>query len=256
MNTEPTLAVAFLVGLAGAGHCWAMCGGIAGGAFMACAGPSRRVWPRVWPHLGYHAGRVLAYTLLGGLAAGIGQAIVLTGGVGRAQGILYAVAGLLMVWAGLKVMGFLPLPRAGEGRGEGGNRNLSDTLTPIPSDETSSQSTWRADDARQVAAYPACGRGGNIWPLAGFLNGLMPCALVFSLTLKAATAPSVVHGAGWLFAFGLGTVPAMLLASVLAHWLGGRSRIWLRRGAGLLVVALGAQAVLAGAEFFRVMLHL
>jgi sulfite exporter TauE/SafE len=84
----------------------------------------------------------------------------------------------------------------------------------------------------------------------------MPCALVFSLTLKAATAPSVVHGAGWLFAFGLGTVPAMLLASVLAHWLGGRSRIWLRRGAGLLVVALGAQAVLAGAEFFRVMLHL
>ena len=85
-----------------------MCGGIAGGAFMACAGRSSRVWP----HLGYHAGRVLAYTLLGGLAAGIGQAIVLTGGVGRAQGVLYLVAGVLVILAGLKVMGFPPLPWA------------------------------------------------------------------------------------------------------------------------------------------------
>jgi uncharacterized protein len=234
MNPEPTLALAFLAGLAGAGHCWTMCGGLAGGAFLACAGEPRRVWP----HLGYHAGRILAYTLWGGLAAGIGQAIVLTGGVGRAQGALYVVAGLLMVLAGLKVMGFLPLPQAGEGRGEGdGNRrNLFGALPPIPS--------------------PACGRGGKAWPVAGFFNGLMPCALVFSLTLKAATAPSIVQGASWLFAFGLGTVPAMLLASVLAHWLGGRSPVWLRRGAGLLVVALGVQAVLAGAEFFRVMLHL
>jgi sulfite exporter TauE/SafE len=220
MNAEPTLVLAFLAGLAGAGHCWAMCGGIAGGAFLACAGPPRRVWP----HLGYHAGRVLAYTLLGGLAAGIGQAIVLTGGVGRAQGILYGVAGLLVILAGLKVMG----------------------LPVVPSDMTS----------RLPRRVPACGGRGAAWPLSGFLNGLMPCALVFSLTLKAATAPSIVQGAGWLFAFGLGTVPAMLLASVLAHWLGGRSHLWLRRGAGLLVVVLGLQAVLAGAEFFRVMLHL
>ncbi len=250
MNADLTLTLAFLAGLSGAGHCWAMCGGIAGGAFMACAASSRKVWP----HLGYHAGRLLAYSLLGGLAAGIGQAIVLTGGVGRAQGVLYVVAGLAVILAGLKVMGILPLPLAVEGRGEGGNRNLSST--PIPPDETSSQSTRRADDARQVAGYPACGRGRTAWPLAGFINGLMPCALVFSLTLKAATAPSVIQGAGWLFAFGLGTLPAMLLASVLAQWLGGRSPRWLRRGAGLLVVVLGLQAVLAGAEFFRVMLHL
>jgi sulfite exporter TauE/SafE len=47
MDAELTLVLAFLAGLAGAGHCWAMCGGlIAGGAGMACAGPSRRAgWP-------------------------------------------------------------------------------------------------------------------------------------------------------------------------------------------------------------------
>lgn len=232
MNAELTLSLAFLAGLSGAGHCWAMCGGLAGGAFLARAGPERRPWP----HLGYHAGRVLAYTLLGALAAALGQAVVLTGGVGRAQGLLYVVAGLAVILAGLKVMAFLPFPRAGEGRGEAGERDACRARAPIPS--------------------PACGRRRRSWPVAGFLNGLMPCSLVFSLTLKAATAPSVAQGAAWLFAFGLGTVPAMLLAGLLAHWLGAQARVWLRRGAGLLVLVLGVQAVLAGAEFFRVMLHL
>jgi sulfite exporter TauE/SafE len=93
-------------------------------------------------------------------------------------------------------------------------------------------------------------------PGSGFLNGLMPCALVFSLTLKAATAPSIAMGAAWLFVFGLGTVPAMGLAGLLAQWLGAHSLRWLRRVAGLLVMVLGLQAVWAGAKFFLVMLHL
>jgi sulfite exporter TauE/SafE len=92
--------------------------------------------------------------------------------------------------------------------------------------------------------------------LAGFLNGLMPCALVFSLTLKAATAPSIATGAAWLFVFGLGTVPAMALAGVLAHWLGAQALVWLRRAAGLLIIGLGLQAIWSGAKFFQVMLHL
>jgi hypothetical protein len=210
MDAELTLPLAFLAGLAGAGHCWAMCGGLVGGLFLS-AGSGQRLTP----HLAYHGGRVLAYTLLGALAAGIGQAIVLTGGVGRAQGVLYVVAGVMVLLAGARVAGWLPLPMFLTGKS-------------VP---------WS-------------------WPAAGFLNGLMPCALVFSLTLKAATAPSIVTGAAWLFAFGLGTVPAMTLAAVSAHWLGGQSLVWLRRAAGLLVIALGLQAVWAGAKFFQVMLHL
>jgi len=98
--------------------------------------------------------------------------------------------------------------------------------------------------------------GGKSFAMAGFLNGLMPCALVFSLTLKAATAPSIATGAAWLFVFGLGTVPAMALAGGLAHWLGALALVWLRRAAGLLVIGLGLQAIWAGYKFFQVMLHL
>jgi uncharacterized protein len=218
MNADLTLPLAFLAGLAGAGHCWAMCGGLAGGVFLACAGPHR-----ARPHLLYHGGRVLAYTLLGALAAGIGQALVLTGGIGRAQGVLYVVAGVGVVLAGVLAM-----------RGSPGCTARTDSLVP----------------PMVRAAHP------GFPALAGFLNGLMPCALVFSLTLKAATAPSIAMGAAWLFAFGLGTVPAMGLAGVLAHWLGVQSLAWLRRAGGLLVIVLGLQAIWAGAKFFQVMLQL
>jgi sulfite exporter TauE/SafE len=207
MEAELTLSLAFLAGLAGAGHCWTMCGGLVGGLFLADGG-------RVRAHLAYHGARVLAYTLLGGLAAGIGQAVVLTGGVGRVQALLYVLAGVLVLLAGVWVF-------------------------------------------RQPPACTACPRRiPNSHALAGFFNGLMPCALVFSLTLKAATAPSMAVGALWLFAFGLGTVPAMAVAAVLARQAGASALLWLRRGAGLLVMALGVQAVWAGAKFFHVMLHL
>jgi sulfite exporter TauE/SafE len=219
MDAELTLSLAFMAGLAGAGHCWAMCGGLVGGLFVGCSG--KRLMA---PHLGYHAGRVLAYTLLGALAAGIGQAIVLTGEVGLAQAVLYVVAGMLVVLSGALAM------RASVGCAA---RTIGGTNESVR------------------AAHPTVKFG-----VAGFLNGLMPCALVFSLTLKAATAPSVATGAAWLFAFGLGTVPAMALAGVLAHGLGAQSLIWLRRVAGLLIIGLGLQAIWAGAKFFQVMLHL
>jgi len=225
MGDELTLPLAFMAGLAGAGHCWAMCGGLVGGLFVGrrCAGACQ-TGGLMLPHLGYHAGRVLAYTLLGALAAGIGQAIVLTGEVGLAQAVLYVVAGGLVVLSGALAM------------------RVSVGCTAR---------TIGATNASVRMAHPTVKFG-----VAGFLNGLMPCALVFSLTLKAATAPSVATGAAWLFVFGLGTVPAMALAGGLAHWLGAQALVWLRRAAAVLVIGLGLQAVWAGYKFFQVMLHL
>jgi sulfite exporter TauE/SafE len=227
MDAEMTPALAFMAGLSGAGHCWAMCGGFAGGLFL---GRSRT--PPWLAQSGYHGGRVLAYVLVGALAAGVGQAIVLTGGVGRTQGGLYIVAGVLVVLAGLRVMGLLPWPVA-----RASAKARASGACAAPGAALRERAPWR-------------------WPLAGFLNGLMPCALVFSLALKAATAPSIPVGAAWLFAFGLGTVPAMGLAAGLAQALGRSSLPWLRRLAGLAVMGLGLQAILAGAKFFHVMLHL
>ena len=240
MGDELTLPLAFMAGLAGAGHCWAMCGGLVGGLFVGrgCAGGGcQPLGLMLLPHLGYHAGRILAYTLLGALAAGIGQAIVLTGEVGLAQAGLYIVAGLGVVLAGawtfyLSIVGREQCTNAGLARFN---------YFPLP---------------QPLSRLRERGARGLTPGVAGFFNGLMPCALVFSLTLKAATAPSVATGAAWLFIFGLGTVPAMALAGGLAHWLGAQALVWLRRVAAVLVIGLGLQAIWSGYKFFQVMLHL
>jgi sulfite exporter TauE/SafE len=227
MDADLTLPLAFMVGLTGAGHCWAMCGALVGGVFVGRSCAENRCQTlrlMLRSHLSYHSGRVLAYTLIGGLAAGLGQVIVLVGGVGRAQAVLYSSAGLGVVLAGMRAL--IRTPGA-SGCG---------VQVVMPSKRI----------ARTVSAFG----------LAGFLNGVMPCALVFSLALKAATASSVATGAALLFAFGLGTVPAMALAGCLAHGLGGLALLCLRRAAGLLVIGLGLQAIWAGYKLFQVMLHL
>lgn len=203
------LYLACLAGLLGAGHCLGMCGGLVGAAFVS----GRAGWR---DQFAYQGGRVLAYTLLAAAAGALGGALVLTGLVGRAQGLLYIAAGLVMVWVALRTLMARPI-LAG----------------------------------RCAACVPAPPAG---YLAAGLANGVMPCALFFTIALKAAAAANPLTGAGLGLAFGAGTVPAMLAAGILARWLGGQD--WPRRIAGLGIGLLGIEAMWNGVKFFRVMLHL
>jgi sulfite exporter TauE/SafE len=251
MDSELTLGLAFLAGIAGAGHCLSMCGGLIGAAGMACG--RQRLGAGWRAHFDYHLGRILAYSALGGLAAALGNALVLTGNTGLVQGVLYVIAGLTVFGVGLVSLGFrfsqINLSGRFKGRPWASSPRHKPGSGPLILD-----SGLRRNDEATTNPQTSFAKAGAF--LAGALNGLMPCALVFSLTLKAATAPSVAHGAAWLLAFGLGTLPAMVLTGALGHWLGAQPLRWLRRIAGLALLALGIQAVLAGAEFFRVMRHL
>ncbi|MBK6744489.1 MAG: sulfite exporter TauE/SafE family protein [Hydrogenophilales bacterium] len=264
MDNELTLSLAFLAGIAGAGHCLTMCGGLIGGAGMACG---RRWAGADWrAHVAYHLGRILAYAVLGGLAAALGNALVLSGPFGLVQGVLYVVAGLAIMGVGLASLGLRFWRRI---RPAASNRQITrgavaKSLFPLckrgNKGDLAASTQSSAPKIPPSPIYPRMGafsKGGAISRVtAGALNGLMPCALVFSLTLKAATAASIMQGAAWLFAFGLGTLPAMALTGALGHWLRAQPLRWLRRVAGLALLALGIQAILAGAEFFRVMRHL
>ena len=66
---EPTLWVAaFLAGLLGSGHCFGMCGGIAGSLGAISGASTRSIAP---PALQFNFGRVLGYALLGAVAGGV-----------------------------------------------------------------------------------------------------------------------------------------------------------------------------------------
>jgi sulfite exporter TauE/SafE len=76
--------------------------------------------------------------------------------------------------------------------------------------------------------------------LLGMIWGWLPCGLVYSMLIWALSAGSLVEGALLMGAFGLGTLPNLLLMGAAAGWLGG----WLRKPlvrqlAGSLVILLG-----------------
>lgn len=89
--------------------------------------------------------------------------------------------------------------------------------------------------------------------MAGTLNGFMPCALTLAMAVKATTAGSAGGGALLMFVFGLGTLPSMLLVSVLFARLGARVRGRLLQVAAIFVIGLGVATLYQGVTFFEVM---
>lgn len=223
MSGDATLALAFTAGLFGAFHCLGMCSGLAGGYF-AHRGRTGR-WMSV---LAYHGARILVYAALGVAGAALGQALVMTGLLGKGQGLLMIAAGVVIVALGLDLLGLLPLP----GRRRAAEPTPAAIEVPVPRP-----------------------RGSGRWEpaLAGAVNGLVPCSLVFSVAVKAAATADPARAGVLMAAFGLGTLPTMGLVSLFGAAVARRARGTLARLAGAVVVALGGWTLYEGVVFFEVM---
>lgn len=224
LAAELSYGLAFMTGLFGSGHCLGMCGGLVSAFFT-------RLGARGFaPYLAYHGARVATYGLIGATAAGLGAVLVQTGIVGKAQGLLQIAAGIVVILLGLDLAGISPL------------RNRLG-FAPI---------AWLR---RQ---FVDAGRRGPLVGAAigGGINGLMPCAMTMAMAVRATTAPSVAEGSLLLLAFGTGTLPSMLSASVLFGRLGARARGWLLKGAALFVVGLGVSTLWQGIRYYDVIRRL
>lgn len=216
--------LAFMTGLLGSGHCLGMCGGLVSGFFMKLGAKG------TWPYLAYHAARVGIYTVVGVMAAALGAVLISTGQIGLWQGVLQIVAGTVVILLGLDLLGVSPV------------RNRVG-FAPI---------AWlRKQFGLAVQKGPVVGA-----LIGGAINGLMPCSMTMAMAVKATTAPSVIEGGLLMLAFGAGTLPSMLSASVLFGKLGPRLRGWLLKGAALFVIALGMSTLWQGLRYYLVMYRL
>jgi sulfite exporter TauE/SafE len=220
------LGLAFMTGLLGSGHCVGMCGSLVS-AFFVRLGDAGRL---AWPALAYHAARIFVYVLAGCLAALLGVALISTGIVGKAQGVLQIAAGLIVILLGLDLLGW-PLLR------------LSLFQAPV--------NLFRS--IFQLASQTGAVRGAS---LAGLLNGLMPCAMTMAMAVKATSAASVAQGGLLMLAFGLGTLPSMMFVSLILGRLSPKMRGLLLKAAALFVIALGVMTLYQGVRFLDVMLKL
>jgi hypothetical protein len=90
----------------------------------------------------------------------------------------------------------------------------------------------------------------------GALNGLLPCGLVYSALLLAASTGEAGRGALGMALFGLGTFPALLTLDLGAGALGVRFRQTMMRLAGGLMLLVGLQLVLRGGAALHFWPHL
>ncbi|MCY4473360.1 MAG: sulfite exporter TauE/SafE family protein [Kistimonas sp.] len=233
MAPDLQLTTALVLGLLGAGHCVGMCGGIMA-ALSLGTGDSQSGTPRRTSFLillCYNLGRIASYTLAGFLMGSLGWFL---GGMGSQAGVvLRTLAGLLLVAMGLYLggwwMGLTRLERFGH-------------------------KLWRKLQPAARAGFPirnplqALGTGA-IW-------GWLPCGLVYSTLVWAASCAHALKSAALMLAFGLGTLPVLLVTGLMARqvqqFLQHRA---LRSTAALLVILFGLWTI-PGAHQMWVMHHL
>lgn len=200
----------FLVGLLGGTHCVGMCGGIVGALSMGA--PAR--WSML---LSYNAGRIISYSAAGAIAGALGAASLGLEGQVPARLILYFFANLMLVALGFYLLGVTRALAFTERVGQ----NLWRVLQPL---------TKRFLPARTMS---------QAFPL-GLLWGWLPCGLVYSALASSLSAGSGGRGALMMLAFGLGTLPNLLLAGiVLARLNEFVRRPAVRMFSGLLVLGFG-----------------
>jgi uncharacterized protein len=213
---ESLALAALLAGLTGGVHCAAMCGGIV----CLLNGGERGAAPR-WRHaLAYNAGRILSYTLAGALAGAAGQAGLLFRGWLPLQQVFMVAAGLTLVLMALYLAGVSPLMGGLEAAGGVLWRHvkpLAQRMIPVDS-------------------MPKALGLGMAW-------GWLPCGMVYAVLLLAMSTGHFAQGALVMLAFGLGTLPNLLLMSGLANRL---RRVLVMRGARLAVAGAMGIAGLYG----------
>ena len=190
MLTFSLLLAVFLGALVSGWHCALMCGGIAAAIERPVAAqvPLRSQSELFYLQLIMHLGRLTTYVLLGAIAAWIGVVVWQQNFV-PIQRLLFVLTSLLLIWMGFRLL------VAGKAKSPIGGKWLSSQIAHY----------W-AKYLGSLASGPSRWFSGMLW-------GLVPCGLVYSVLPLAFLSGDVVTGAALMFAFGLGTLPNLLLIS-------------------------------------------
>jgi uncharacterized protein len=207
---------AFTLALLGGLHCAGMCGGFAG----ALQVHRPRAVPAARLAAGYHLGRVTSYVLAGAL-------------VGLIGGQLYA-ADVLPVQIGLLLVGSAMLLVIGA--------SLLGRSAWLKRLEPAGVGLWKLISPLARRVYPPRSLGQAFG--AGLAWGWIPCGMVYAALPLALVAGGPVQGALVMLAFGVGTLPNLLLVDLAATRLvargsGPATLAWVRPLAGVVIVVFG-----------------
>ncbi|OIQ28359.1 MAG: hypothetical protein BM564_09830 [Bacteroidetes bacterium MedPE-SWsnd-G2] len=205
---------AFILGLLGSFHCVGMCGPI---AFMLPVDRSN-TFSKVTQISIYHFGRLLAYAMLGLCFGLLGKGLYLFG----MQQKLSIAIGVIMI-----LVVILP-------------HHIIDKFSitkPIYKLISKVKSAMGKALKKKTA---------DTFLTIGFLNGFLPCGLVYMAVFGSMATADFKLGALYMVVFGLGTIPLMTLAIYIGKFLNQTVRTYIQKTIPVVIVLIGFLFILRG----------
>lgn len=194
----------FVVGLLTSVHCIAMCGGI---NLSQSVINSKNSGKSIKSNLYYNLGRVISYTLIGGIVGLIGSVITFNG---YFKGIILIFAGIIMLIMSVNMLGIF--------------KNLRKFNIRIP---------------KKITKILNRSKNGKSSFYIGLVNGLMPCGPLQSMQIYALSTGSFFGGAVSMFLFSIGTVPLMLGFGIVASKLNKKFANKMLKVSAIIIFILG-----------------
>ncbi|MBI2464427.1 sulfite exporter TauE/SafE family protein [Candidatus Peregrinibacteria bacterium] len=218
----------FLIGLVAA---MSTCIAVTGGLLVAVAAKYNEQYPHLngvqkfRPHLYFNIGRVVSYTVLGGLVGALGSVISLSP---RVNGMLTVFVSFIMIILGFQLLRLFP-----------GLRRFQPKMPKFL--------------AHKI--HDLTGQDRKSTPFfLGASTFFLPCGFTQALQLYVLSKGDSLTGALTMLAFSLGTLPALLSLSALSSFVKGSFQRYFLKFAGILVIVLGFSNInnglnLAGIRF-------
>lgn len=214
------LSLVFVAGILGTAHCLGMCG-----PFALTIGSAASNWSRALARQSaYSAGRIFTYGFLG-IAAGFcgSQMVQVWPAVINVPAILAIVAGAFIIYQGLKATGLFR------------SRGVHGQTVPCLA-------------GGLLGSFLRQPKISSVF-LAGIFTGLLPCGLLYGMLALAMSSRSMVWGGATMIVFGLGTVPAMMLAGISGWLMDMATRRRLFGFAAWCLILTGGISVVRGVSF-------
>ncbi|MEI7589306.1 MAG: sulfite exporter TauE/SafE family protein [Chitinophagia bacterium] len=215
MSTQAIFEIGFLMGLLGSAHCIGMCGPLVLALPMAQQTKAQK-WGSIFL---YHFGKISSYGLLGIVFGLFGSQLPL---YGVQENLSIVIGGIMIVYV---LYVFVIKPK---------QKGLFLQFDFLYSSVTKKLGILFKSQNRHTFYF------------IGFLNGLLPCGMVYLALTSALATQSVIHGGLLMIFFGMGTVPALIMVALGGQYFGIVFRQRLQSILPLFIFSMGLLLVLRG----------
>ncbi len=215
VNNTMGYGMLFVIGLLTSLHCVAMCGGI---NISQCASYKDKDYKNKFiPSLLYNLGRVISYTLIGGIFGAFGSLISISN---YSKAIIAIIVGILMLIMGLNMLNIFPWLR-----------KINPRMPKFILNKINKKT--KGNEKR-----------GTLY--VGLLNGLIPCGPLQAMQIYALGTGSFLLGSLSMFVFSLGTIPLMFGLGALSSLLTSKFNKKMLKVSAILVMFLGVVMFVRG----------